>query len=164
MKKIISVLMVLTFVFAFAACGDKAEETTTAATTSAAANADGGAEDVITEPLVETIEPKGTVIGSYDPGEIAFYWNVTNKEGKETLFTVYTDQATLINALLSKSLITVKETKNGTALDSVNGEAHDYETSGYAWIIYIDGKKYDADINSIDLKNGATYEFKVETF
>lgn len=164
MKKIISLLMVFAFIFAFAACDDKAEETTTAATTAAATNADSGNEEVITEPLVETIEPKGTVIGSYDPGEIAFYLNVVNKEGKTNVFTVYTDKATLIDAMLSKSMITVKETSKGTVLASVDSEEHDYETSGYAWVIYVDGKKYESDINKIALQNGATYEFKVETF
>lgn len=165
MKKIISVLAIFALVFAFAACGKKAE--TPVATTAANAGADSQADAQTNEPTegsTDLIEPKGAIIGSYDPGEIAFYVNVINKAGEERIFTVYSEQTNLADALKSKGLIDGVKGANGFEVKTVNGETQNYETQGYAWITYVDGKKTETSVDSIELKNGATYTFKVETF
>ena len=166
MKKLLSVLMIFAMVFAFAACGGKEETETTAAdnaATEAATNKDG---EAVTpdDGLVETVEPKGTVIGSYDPGEIAFYWTVINKAGEEKLFTVYTSEANLGAALLKTGMIDGDMGDYGLTVKTVNGETHNYETEGYAWMIYVGDEQAQTGVDEIILKDGASYTFKVETF
>ena len=46
---------------------------------------------------------------------------------------------------------------------ATEGETHSYETDGYVWIIYINGATTETEVDSIELKNGATCTFKVET-
>lgn len=165
MKKLISVLAIFALVFAFAACSKKAETPITTAAVNGEANADANAAtEAPSEGSTDLIEAKGAIIGSYDPGEIAFYVNVINKAGEDKIFTVYSEQTSLGSALLAKGLIDGDKDANGFALKTVNGETYNYETDGYAWITYVDGKKADTSIDSIELKNGATYTFKVETF
>ncbi len=157
--------MIFATIFAFAACGGKDEAETTAAqnATQAATNKDG--ETVTPEDeLVETIEPKGTVIGSYDPGETGFYVQIVNKAGETFDYTIYTEQTKLGPALLSKSFIDGEETDNGFVLKTVNGETHNYETEGYAWRVYVGEELSDKTVDAIELESGATYTFKVETY
>lgn len=159
MKKIISVLMILTLIFAFAACGkNNGGETKTTAPANAtnSATTDGD--------IVETIEAKGTVIGSYDPGEIGIYVTIINKAQEEKLFTVYTDKTTLGPALKDKGLIDGEMGEYGLTVKTVNGETHNYETEGYAWMVYVGDKQAETGVDSITLENGASYTFKVETF
>lgn len=158
--------MIFAMIFAFAACADKTEtEATDAenAATEAATNSDG---EAVTpdDGLVETVEPKGTVIGSYDPGEIAFYWTVINKAGEEKLFTVYTSEANLGPALFKTGMIDGDMGDYGLTVKTVNGETHNYETEGYAWMIYVGDEQAQTGVDEIVLENGATYTFKVETF
>ncbi len=164
MKKIISLLMIFAMVFAFAACGSKDEAETTAAKNADAQTTVNGEDAVSNEALVETIEPKGTVIGSYDPGETGFYVKIINKAGETFDYTIYTDQTKLGPALLSKSFIDGEETDNGFVLKTVNGETHNYETEGYAWRVYVGEELTDKTVDTINLENGATYTFKVETY
>lgn len=164
MKKLISVLAILTLVFALAACGNKNDVPATTASSVADGAGSDAATDAPTEGSTDLIEPKGAIIGSYDPGEIAFYVNVINKAGEDKIFTVYAEQTSLGSALLAKGLIDGDKDANGFVLKTVNGETYNYETDGYAWITYVDGKKTDTSIDSIELKNGATYTFKVETY
>lgn len=165
MKKLLSVLMIFATVLSFAACGGKAETETTAAENAVQATTNKDGEAVTeNEDLVETVEAKGTVIGSYDPGEIGIYVDVTNKAGETYNFTVYTDQTKLGPALISKSFIDGEESAEGYVLKTVNGETHNYETEGYAWKVYVEGEPAETTVDAIELKNGATYAFKVETF
>lgn len=156
--------MIFATIFAFAACGGKDEAETTAAQNADSQTTASGEDAVSNEALVETIEPKGTVIGSYDPGETGFYVKIINKAGEAFDYTIYTDQTKLGPALLSKSFIDGEETDNGFVLKTVNGETHNYETEGYAWRVYVGEELSDKTVDAIDLESGATYTFKVETY
>ena len=49
-------------------------------------------------------------------------------------------------------------------IESVLGEEHIYETSGYCWMIYVNGEQAQTGVDSIALKNGDTYSLRAETF
>ena len=161
MKKIIAVLSVFAVFLALTACGGKDNGEATKAPEKATQAVQTTLSE---EELVETVEPKGTVIGSYDPGELAIYVNVINKAGEESIFTVYTDKKNLCDALTGKGMLEAEKTADGMTVKTVNNETHDYETSGYAWVIYVDGEKAENDADKIEIKNGSSYTFKVETF
>ena len=161
MKKIIAVLSVFAVFLALTACGGKDNGEATKAPEKATQAVQTTLSE---EELVETVEPKGTVIGSYDPGEIAFYWTVINKAGEEKLFTVYTSEANLGPALFKTGMIDGDMGDYGLTVKTVNGETHNYETEGYAWVIYVGDEQAQTGVDEIVLKNGATYTFKVETF
>lgn len=61
-------------------------------------------------------------------------------------------------------IIAGEEGPYGLMIKSVLGTEHVYETTGYVWMIYVNGEQAQTGIDSIMIEDGATYTLKVETF
>lgn len=158
MKKIIAILAALAIVFSLAACGAKPDTSET--TTQPAENPQASVQ--ATEPY--TIESGISTFGNKDDYKYAFYLEIVSRNGDTAKYGIYTNADKLGDTLSSMGIIDGEEGPYGLMIESVLGEEHIYETSGYCWMIYVNGEQAQTGVDSIDVKNGDTYSLKVETF
>lgn len=154
MKKIIAVFAALAIIFSLASCTSKpvADETTTANST----------EAPVTELLI--LDSSFSSFGSKDDYKHACYLEIIQKDGSARKYGVYATEDSLGKSLSAMGIIAGEEGPYGLMIESVLGVEHIYETSGYTWMIYINGEQSQVGIDSIMIEDGATYTLKVETF
>ena len=114
------------------------------------------------EPLseMESVEiTENTVLGE---GQTKIVVSVTDGEGNETLFDVYTDKATVGEALLEVELIAGEDGEYGLYVKTVNGIVADYDVDQTYWAFYIDGEYASTGVDTTPVEEGKTYGFKVE--
>jgi hypothetical protein len=75
---------------------------------------------------------------------------------------VKTDKTTVGAALLEVELIAGEDSQYGLYVKTVNGITLDYDKDGKYWAFYIDGEMAMSGVDSTDIAEGATYEFKAE--
>ncbi len=158
MKKIIAILAALSIIFTLAACGAKPDDSET--TTQPVENPQASAQ--ATEPY--TIESGISTFGDKNDYKYAFYLEIVSRNGNTAKYGIYTKAEKLGDALSSMGIIDGEEGPYGLMIESVLGEEHIYETSGYCWMIYVNGEQAQTGIDSIDIKNGETYSLRAETF
>ena len=95
-------------------------------------------------------------------GETSFEFTVTDKEGVETVFTVHTDKTTVGEALVDAKLIEGEQGDYGLYVKTVNGLTLDYETDGYYWSFYVNDEYAMTGVDTTEIKDVETYEFKAE--
>ena len=138
MKKLSGILMAFAIVFSLAACapvGEKQPE-----------QPSGAIEN-------------GATIGV---GAKTFTMEVTDADGKMTVFTVKSDEKTVGAALLALGVIAGDESQYGLYVKTVNGITADYDKDQTWWGFYVDGVSASAGVDSTDIVDGSTYGFKVE--
>ncbi len=114
------------------------------------------------EPLseMESVEiTENIVLGE---GQTKIVVSVTDGEGNETLFDVYTDKATVGEALLEVELIAGEDGEYGLYVKTVNGIVADYDVDQTYWAFYIDGEYASTGVDTTPVEEGKTYGFKVE--
>ena len=120
-----------------------------------------GATAVGTEAgtVTETPDPNApTVKGE---GATTFYFNVVDKDGRETKFEIHTDKTVVGEALLELGLIEGEAGPYGLYVKKVNGITADYDVDGTYWAFYV-GEEYGmTGVDMTDIEPGATYAFKV---
>lgn len=158
MKKIIAILSALAIIVSLAACGAKPDDSET--TTQPAENPQASVQAA--EPY--TIESGISTFGDKNDYKYAFYLEIVSRNGNTAKYGIYTKAEKLGDALSSMGIIDGEEGPYGLMITSVLGEEHIYETTGYCWMIYINGEQAQTGIDSIDIKNGETYSLKAETF
>jgi hypothetical protein len=158
MKKFLAVIAAISIIFTLAACNSNVVPKEDATATDAA--------DSITEAPKEpvTLEDGISSFGNKNDYTNAFYLEIINKAGTESKYGVYTKEATLGDALSKMGIIAGEEGPYGLMIESVLGEEHIYETTGYVWMVYVNGEQAQTGVDGIKLENGATYSLKVETF
>ncbi len=159
MKKIIALIAAISIIFTFAACGAKPDN----AQTTAPAEAPAPSETVAPAEAF-TLESGVSTLGNKDDYNFAYYLEIISRNGNTVKYGVYTKSETLGDSLYSIGVIDGEEGPYGLMVESVFGEEHIYETSGFCWMIYVNGEQAQTGVDSIKLENGATYTFKVETF
>lgn len=95
--------------------------------------------------------------------EVSFTVLVIDKEGNETKSEITTDKATVGEALLEEKLIDGEQGDYGLYIKTVNGILADYDVDGTYWGVYVNGESAVTGVDSIEVTEGATYTFKVET-
>ncbi len=100
-----------------------------------------------------------TVLGE---GATSFNLTVVDGDGKESLFTVRTDETTVGGALLALDFIEGEEGDFGIYIKTVNGILADYDVTGTYWAFYIDGEYATSGAEATDITPGAEYALKVE--
>lgn len=90
-----------------------------------------------------------------------FKFIVTDKDGKQTSFDIETDKKTVGEALIDKGLIEGEDGQYGLYVKKVNGISADYEKDGVYWAFYENGNMAVNGVEKTDIKDGATYEFRV---
>ena len=116
-----------------------------------------------------TTAENGTVAETPDPnaptikgeGATVFYFNVVDKDGKETKFEIHTDKTTVGEALLELGLIEGDMGDYGLYVKKVNGITAEYEVDGTYWAFYIGDDYGMTGVDMTDIEPGATYAFKV---
>ena len=156
MKKIIAIISALAIMFAFAACGAKDNAATTAPATTAA-NKTEATSGVVT---ITDLPGDYSAMGNKDDYAYAFYFETVNKNGDSSKYEIYTSETNLADALNNFGIITLNDDKT---VKSVWGEEHNYEKTGYAWLVYKNGEAIEGGLD-IAIENGANYLFRVETF
>ena len=156
MKKIIAIISVLAIMFMFAACGAKDN----AATTAPSAAPENKVEATSGVVTITDLPGDYSAMGNKDAYTYAFYFETVNKNGDSSKYEIYTDEATLADALNNFGIITLNDDKT---VKSVWGEEYNYEKTGYAWLVYKNGEAIEGSLD-IAIENGANYLFRVETF
>ena len=136
MKRILTMLLIMTMAVSAIACGKK--------------------EEVSTET---TVYEDGAVIGE---GSKSFEFTVVNMAGEEATFEVKTDEDTVGAALLENNVIAGEDGDYGLYVKTVNGETVDYDKDGKYWAFYINGEYGMTGVDSTDIVDGDSYAFKAE--
>ena len=136
MKKILTMLLIMTMAVSVIACGKK--------------------EEVSTET---TVYEDGAVIGE---GSKSFEFTVVNMAGEEATFEVKTDEDTVGAALLENNVIAGEDGDYGLYVKTVNGETVDYDKDGNYWAFYINGEYGMTGVDATDIVEGDSYAFKAE--
>lgn len=136
MKKILTMLLIMTMAVSVIACGKK--------------------EEVSTDT---TVYEDGAVIGE---GSKSFEFTVVNMAGEEATFEVKTDEDTVGAALLENNMIAGEDGDYGLYVKTVNGETVDYDKDGKYWAFYINGEYGMTGVDSTNIVDGDSYAFKAE--
>ena len=107
----------------------------------------------------QTADLETTKIGS---GKTSFLFTVTDKDGKQTAFTVSTDKKIVGDALLENNLIKGDKGDFGLYVKTVNGITLDYDKDGKYWAFYENGKYASKGVDLTEIKPDVTYGFKAE--
>lgn len=145
--------------------------------TTAACGSDGkgvGSEASADKPTssVAATSSESDVYGSaaedIGKGDTKFFFRVTDSDGVDTLYRVYTDKKTVGEALQELNLIAGEESAYGLYVKTVNGITADYDKDKTYWGFYIyneETKSYDyalAGVDSTDIAPDGEYLFKFE--
>ena len=114
--------------------------------------AEGGTNSETPDPNAPTIKGEGATV---------FYFNVVDKDGKETKFEIHTDKTVVGDALLELGLIEGEEGPYGLYVKKVNGITAEYEVDGTYWAFYIGDDYGMTGVDMTEIEAGATYAFKV---
>lgn len=96
-----------------------------------------------------------------EAAKIPFTFKATLSDGTEKTFDISTDKKTVGEALVEEGLISGSDSQYGLMVDTVCGEKHDFNEDGTYWAFYINGEYASTGVDSTDVTEGATYEFKV---
>lgn len=136
MKRILTMLLIMTMAVSVAACGRKEEAST------------------------ETkVYEDGAVIGK---GDTSFEFTVVNTAGEEVTFEVKTDKETVGEALLDNGVIAGEDGQYGLYVKTVNGETVDYDKDGKYWAFYINDEYGMTGVDTTEIIEGDSYAFKAE--
>ena len=80
-------------------------------------------------------------------------------EEKTVEFTLYTDKATLGEALLEHNLISGEQGAYGLYVKSVNGIYADYNTTNSYWSVNKNGEYMMTGVDSTEIADGESYQF-----
>ena len=157
MKKWLSFILCVALIAAIAltAMGCDQAETPELPETSGDATvttAEGGTVAEIPDPNAPTVKGEGATV---------FYFNVVDKDGKETKFEIHTDKTVVGDALLELGLIEGEEGPYGLYVKKVNGITAEYEVDGTYWAFYVGNSYGMTGVDMTDIEPGATYAFKV---
>lgn len=136
MKRILTMLLIMTMAVSMLACGKKEEASTET-----------------------TVYEDGAVIGE---GATSFELTVVNMAGEEATFEVKTDEDTVGAALLENNMIAGEDGDYGLYVKTVNGETVDYDKDGKYWAFYINGEYGMTGVDATDIVEGDSYAFKAE--
>ena len=135
MKKILTMLLIMTMAVSAVACGKKEA------------------------PAETKVYDDGAVIGE---GADSFELTVVNTAGEEATFEVKTDKETVGEALLEYEVIAGEDGQYGLYVKTVNGETVDYDKDGKYWAFYINGEYGMTGVDVTEIVEGDSYTLKVE--
>ena len=124
MKKLLAILLALTLLFAFAACGKETAEPTKAPTEPSGTDT--------TDPTEETV---------YGEGSKAFTVIVIHKDGTKKTFNYKTDEQYVGKVLQESGLIKGNAGPYGLEITEVDGEKAVYAEDKAYWAVY-EGEEY----------------------
>ena len=155
-KKWLSFILCVALIAAIAltamGCTDTNPETPETGGDATVTTAESGTTAETPDPNAPTVKGEGATV---------FYFNVVDKDGKETKFEIHTDKTTVGEALLELGLIEGDMGDYGLYVKKVNGITAEYEVDGTYWAFYIGDDYGMTGVDMTDIEPGATYAFKV---
>ena len=140
MRKLIAALFVLVLAFTAVMCGC-------------------GGKEIPDVP--ETLD-QSAEIGD-DGYEMSFVFEVVDKDGKATQTTIHTNGGYVGEVLQELGYLEGEEGPYGIYIKKVNGITADYDIDGTYWAFYVDGALSMTGADQVEIVDGATYSFRVET-
>ena len=116
--------------------------------------AEGGASSETPDPNAPIVKGEGATV---------FYFNVVDKDGKETKFEIHTDKTVVGEALLELGLIEGDMGDYGLYVKKVNGITAEYEVDGTYWAFYIGEDYATTGVDQTKAEEGATYILRPES-
>lgn len=153
LSMVLCFVLIAVMALTMTSCGDSNMEspaTTTTASSTTTVNGDG---------TTTTTKAGPTELGI---GQTSFLFNVVDKDGNKTEFKVLTDETNLGTALQNLNLIDGEQGDYGLYVKTVNGITLDYNTDGMYWALYVNGEYGMTGVDSTEIVDGATYEFRAE--
>lgn len=95
-------------------------------------------------------------------GDKSFLFDVTFADGTTAGYEVYTDAATVGDALVQTELVAGEESEYGLYVKTVCGQTLDYDTQGMYWAFYIGGEYAMTGVDQTEITDGTTYAFAAE--
>ena len=100
-----------------------------------------------------------TILGE---GEKSFELTILDKEGKEHLYLIHTDEEMVGYALIEHKLIEGEQGQYGMYIKSVLGQTLDYETDGMYWAFYVNGEYAMTGVDQTPIQPDTAYLLKAE--
>lgn len=94
--------------------------------------------------------------------EVSFSFTVVDLNNNSNTINVTTKCKTVGEALLEQNLIEGEEGEYGLYVKTVNGITADYDVDGTYWAFYIDGEYAMSGVDTTDIVDGSSYEFRIE--
>ena len=104
----------------------------------------------------------GTAPQDIGKGSTSFIFRVTDAQGYDTLYRVYTDKKKVGEALIDCGLIAGEDSQYGLYVKTVNGITVDFEKDKAYWSFYINNEYAMTGVDQTDIVAHAEYCFKVE--
>lgn len=98
-----------------------------------------------------------------DGYEKSFEFEVVDKDGNTTQTTIHTNGEIVGEVLQELGYLEGEEGPYGLYIKKVKGITADYDIDGTYWAFYIDGEMSMKGADQVEIVNGATYSFRVET-
>lgn len=95
-------------------------------------------------------------------GQTAFSFQVVDRDGNQSDFTVRTDEKAVGAALLKAGLIAGDQSSYGLYVKTVNGITLDFDTDGYYWAFYVNGQYGNTGVDSTNIDPTAVYSLKAQ--
>ena len=95
-------------------------------------------------------------------GMKSFTLTVVHKDGTSKEMELKSDAEYLGAFLQDEGIITGEEGQYGLYIKEVDGEKAVYEEDNAYWAFYVDGAYATAGVDATEIKEGATYAFKIE--
>lgn len=95
-------------------------------------------------------------------GKTTFLFEVVDKEGKKTEYTIHTDKETVGDALQELGLIEGENGAYGLYVKKVCGILADYDVDQTYWSFYIGGEYAMSGVDTTEIVAGTTYTLKAE--
>jgi len=100
---------------------------------------------------------------SIGEGDTSFLLRVTDNEDVTTLWTVYTNEETVGDALYAIGLIDGDHTDFGLMIQSVDGVVADFDANGAWWGFFVDGEFATAGVSDTTIEPGIEYALVYST-
>ncbi len=159
-KRILSVVVCIVLIAAMGlvltACGDDDAVSSTQST--ASSNTTTASGMATTGPA----DGYGSAPQDVGKGATSFIFRVTDLDGNDTLYRVYTDKKIVGEALQDVGLIAGDEGDHGLYVKIVNGITADYGTNKTYWAFYINNEYALTGVDETEVIPHAEYCFKVE--
>lgn len=95
-------------------------------------------------------------------GDVSFIFRVTDKDGYDILFRVFTNEKTVGDALQKVGLIEGTVGDYGLYVTTVNGIKAIYEADKSYWAFYVDNKYATTGVDKTEVTPDMEYGFKVQ--
>ncbi len=158
LSAVVCIVLIAVMGLVLTSCDKSKNDGATSSVTSSDTSSVSSADNASSEPA----DGYGNAPTDVGNGKVSFIFRVTDKEGYDTLFRVYTNEKTVGDALQKVGLIEGEMGDYGLYVKKVNGIVADYDIDKTYWAFYINNEYAMTGVDKTDVTPNAEYQFKVE--